>query len=463
MTKTKRKNKTFFNILEIIVDIIVYPVILISFMSSFFMLVSKSKNVITPIFGHTLVRVLTNSMSKYCPEAERNFVRGDVVVLKVQNTMYEVGDVIAFYNYSDQADNIAKVNLTQVTKGREPVFNEDGEPVLDSSGNQTYKDNSYIPVKDENNEVIFDQTLYQNVKDTKVGETIPGTNLSKVSAPEDRHDLDYVRDMSNIKVYFHQIVQIRIDTSGTIFYITKGTANSSTEIVREDLVAGKYVSTGSWLTSLVSFCASTEGMILLVVAPISFIVLIELLSILEQVNNILLEKKVIAREMPFDSKECDKARIGIEMREVDKIFYYDVMPQDYKYEVFDFLWGGFENSKKKKEKYSYETAIESVKVYNMEDPSKYYEVWKKSFTSNKKKQQVDIAFQRSLKEKYINVVCTDYKNEKPSMPKSKIGKKKTFSDINKTIEKIKEREKKMQKDLNQVVDNTNLKENKDDK
>ena len=65
-------------------DIIVYPVILISFMSSFFMLVSKSKNVITPIFGHTLVRVLTNSMSKYCPEAERNFVRGDVVVLKVQ-------------------------------------------------------------------------------------------------------------------------------------------------------------------------------------------------------------------------------------------------------------------------------------------------------------------------------------------------------------------------------------------
>ncbi len=466
MTKAQTKNKkhrSFFNILEIIVDIIVYPVIIISFMSSFFMLVAKSKNVITPIFGYTFVRVLTNSMSVYCPEVQRNFVSGDVVVLKTQDTMYEVGDVIAFYNYTDTADSLAKINLTSVQSGQEQVFDEEGNPVLDEQGNPTYRNNNYLPVKDGEGNTIFDQTLYDNVLNTEVGQNIPGTNFTKQSVPENRHDLDYVRDVSSVRVYFHQIVQIRIDTSGTIFYITKGTTNSSTEIVREDLVAGKYVSTGSWLTGLVSFCASTEGMILLVVAPISFIVLIELLSILEQVNNILLEKKVIAREMPFDSKECDKARIGIEMREVDKIFYYDVMPQDYKYEVFDFLWGEFENSKKKKEKYSYETAIESVKVYNMEDPSKYYEVWKKSFTSNKKKQQVDIAFQRSLKEKYINVVCTDYKNEKPSMPKSKIGKKKTFSDINKTIEKIKEREKKLQKDLNQVADNTNLKENKDDK
>lgn len=437
MTKTKRKNKTFFNILEIIVDIIVYPVILISFMSSFFMLVSKSKNVITPIFGHTLVRVLTNSMSKYCPEAERNFVKGDVVVLKVQNTMYQVGDVIAFYNYSDQADNIAKVNLTQVTKGKEPVFNEDGEPVLDSSGNQTYKDNSYIPVKDENNEVIFDQTLYQNVKDTKVGETIPGTNLSKVSAPEDRHDLDYVRDMSNIKVYFHQIVQIKIDTSGTIFYITKGTTNASTETVREDLVAGKYVPTGKWLTSLVSFCASTEGMIVLVVAPITFIVLIELLSILEQVNNILLEKKVIAREMPYDGKDCKKAKIGIEMRNADKIFYYDVMPPDYKDEVFDFLWGDFEESSKKKEQKIYEIAKGAVKVYNMKDPTKYYQYWKDNTSSKKEKEQIDLSFERSKNEKYIDVGCFEYSNKRP-IPKKPRIKRKKVTEINKALDTIKE-------------------------
>ncbi len=463
MTKAQTKNKkskSFFNILELIVDIIVYPVIIISFMSSFFMLVAKSKNVITPMFGYTFVRVLTNSMSVYCPEAQRNFVSGDVVVLKVQNTMYEVGDVIAFYNYSDQADNLAKLNLTQVTKGKEPVFNEDGEPVLDSSGNQTYKDNSYIPVKDENNEVIFDQTLYQNVKDTKVGETIPGTNLSKVSVPEDRHDLDDVRDMSNIRVYFHQIVQIRIDTSGTVFYITKGTANSSTETVREDLVAGKYVPTGSWLTGLVSFCASTEGMIALVVAPISFVVLIELLSILDQINNILLEKKVIAREMPFDSKECKKAKIGIEMRDVDKIFYYDVMPPDYKYEVFDFLWGELENSKKKKDKHIYQTATQAVKFYNMKEPSKYYEVWKDSFESKKKKEQVDMALKRSEKEKYTDVACFEYRNPRPIPKKPKIKRKK-LENINKTIDKLKEQEDKtLTQNKQKSVDNKEKKDGK---
>ena len=442
MTKAQTKNKkskSFFNILELIVDIIVYPVIIISFMSSFFMLVAKSKNVITPMFGYTFVRVLTNSMSLYCPEAQRNFVSGDVVVLKTQDTMYEVGDVIAFYNYTDIADSLTKVNLTSVQSGQEQVFDEEGNPVLDEQGNPTYRNNNYLPVKDGEGNTIFDQTLYENVLNTEVGQNIPGTNFTKQSVPENRHDLDYVRDLSSVRVYFHQIVQIRIDTSGTVFYITKGTANSSTETVREDLVAGKYVPTGSWLTGLVSFCASTEGMIALVVAPISFVVLIELLSILDQINNILLEKKVIAREMSFDSKDCKKAKIGAEMRDADKIFYYDVMPPDYKYEVFDFLWGELENSKKKKDKHIYQIATQAVKVYNMKEPSKYYEVWKDSFESKKKKEQVDMALKRSEKEKYMDVACFEYRNPRPIPKKPKIKRKK-LENINKTIDKIKEQE-----------------------
>ncbi len=457
MTRAKKK-RSFFNILEIFVDIIVYPVIIISFMSSFFMLVSKSKNVITPIFGHTFVRVLTNSMSVYCPETNRNFVAGDVVVLKTQNSMYEVGDVIAFYNFSDSADSLIKFNLTEVESGQEQVFDTDGNPVLDSKGNPTYRDNNYMPVQDGEGNTIFDQTLYNNVLNAEVGQTIPGTNTIKREVPKNRHDLSYVQDLTSVRVYFHQIVQIKIDASGTIFYITKGTANASTETVREDFVAGKYVPTASWLTGLVSFCSSTEGMILLVVAPISFVVLIELLSILEQVNNILLEKKVIDREIPFDTKDCEKANIGIEMKNTDKIFYYDVMPKEYKQDVFDFLWGGLEYSNKKKDKQILSTAEEAVKVYDMLDPTEYYQVFKDSFKSERKKQQVELAFERSKREKYIDVTWFEYRNKKsqPKSQKLKTEQRKTI-DMGKGIFDL---EKDLKKEYNQEE---NKKETKNDK
>ena len=449
MTSSKRKNITFFKVLEIIVDIIVYPVIIISFMSSFFMLVAKSKNVISPIFGHTFVRVLSSSMSVYCPEAERNFNKGDVVLLKVQNSMYEVGDIIAFYSYNDNADTLVKLDLTQIESGNEQVFDENGNPVLDEQGNITYRQNNYMPVKDS-----FDEELYENVQNAQVGEKILGTNYIKSAVPQNRHDLDYVRDQSSTKVYFHQIVQIKIDTSGTIFYITKGTYNDSTETVREDLVAGKYLPTAKWLTDVVSFCSSTEGMIALVVAPISFIVLIELLSILEQINNIILERKVIAREMPFDGKDCQKARIGIEMRDTDKIFYYDVMPKDYKAEVFEFLWGEFKNSEKQSERDQYDLAWASLKVYNMKDPSRYYQLWKQSFDSLKKKQQVDISQSRSKKEKYIDVACFEYRNERP-IPKKPRIKRKKITEINNTIENLKQSEENTKKLKNNIKNKKN--------
>ncbi len=434
MTSLKRKNLTFFKVLEIIVDIIVYPVIIISFMSSFFMLVAKSKNVLSPVFGYTFARVLSSSMSVYCPEAGRNFNKGDVVLIKVQNSMYKVGDIIAFYSYNDNADTLVKLDLTQIESGDEQVFDENGNPVLDEQGNITYRQNNYMPVENS-----FDEELYENVKNAQVGENILGTNYIKSAVPQNRHDLDYVRDQSSTKVYFHQIVQIKIDTSGTIFYITKGTYNDSTETVREDLVAGKYLPTAKWLTDVVSFCSSTEGMIALVVAPISFIVLVELLSILEQINNIILERKVIAREMPFDGKDCQKARIGIEMRDTDKIFYFDVMPKDYKDEVFDFLWGEFKNSEKQSERDQYDLASASLKVYNMKDPSRYYQLWKQSFDSLKEKQQVDIAQSRSKKEKYIDVACFEYRNERP-IPKKPRIKRKKITEINNTIENLKQSE-----------------------
>ena len=58
-------------------------------------LISKKDRAITPIFGHAIVRVLSNSMSTYCDEANRSFFKGDIAIIKSESS-YRVGDVIAF-------------------------------------------------------------------------------------------------------------------------------------------------------------------------------------------------------------------------------------------------------------------------------------------------------------------------------------------------------------------------------
>lgn len=417
---TFKKKKTFFNILEMIVDIIVYPVIIISFLSSFFMLVAKSKNVISPIFGHSFVRVLSGSMSKYCPEANRNFLKGDIAMIRANLPKYEVGDVIAFYNYNDSADNLKLFDLTSYESSSVPELDKDGHEVKDDKGNVKYVTNRYAPVKDKNGNIVYNNSLYNSIVNTNVGgqfyDEQTAQTYTKVAPPKNRKTLKDVQN-TNTQVNFHQVVQIKIDTSGTIFYVTKGTANAEKDSfeIRQDFVAGKYVNTPKWISSVINFCASTEGMIILVVAPISFIVLIELLSILEQINNILLEKKVVNREIPFDTKDCIKANIGYEMRDADKVYYYDVMPPDYKEDVFEFLWGCLKYSKNKKDIKVYDTAVVALSVYDMENPNLYYMAWSEMFKSKRSQMAIQNAQERSLKEKYADVLYVDYQNTKPEV------------------------------------------------
>ena len=110
--KTK-KNKTFYQVLGIIGDIILIPVILIALISSSAMFVARSQNTLPSIFGLTLVFVASESMEP------SGFMKGDVLfltkcdpyTLKVgtpNDIEDELGDVIAFYSYS---------NLTSLNNG----------------------------------------------------------------------------------------------------------------------------------------------------------------------------------------------------------------------------------------------------------------------------------------------------------------------------------------------------------
>ena len=415
MVKKVKRKTTFVRVVEYIVNIIVYPIIIISFFSSFFMLVARSNNLVSPIFGKTFVRVLSNSMSEYCPEAERHFVKGDIAVVQTKNVTYQVGDIIAFYYHHDDEDNAQLFNLTQIETKQVEKLDQNGNVVTDENGQTVYVENRYSPVRDDNGEVVFNTELYNSIINASVGEEFYYEEYKKyyqkTQAPEDRDTVEEVIE-ANTPVYFHQIVQIKIDASGTIFYVTKGTANSATDgyAIREDFVAGKYVSTPDWLASLINFCASTEGMLLLVVFPISIVVLVELLSVIEQINNLLLEKRVINREVPFDTKECAKASIGLEMRESDKIYLYDVMPGEFKLDVYNFLWGCLEESQNKKQQKIYATSKLATNVYDENNLEPYYSTWSDMFKSKRMKKQIAQAQVKAENDRYADVLNKEYQN-----------------------------------------------------
>ncbi len=459
-----------------IVNIIVYPVIIISFVSSFFMLVARSNNLVSPIFGHTFVRVLSNSMSAYCPEVGRRFLKGDIAVVDTSSSTYQVGDVIAFYYHHDDEDNNQLFDLTKVETKQVEKLDENGNVVKDEFNETIYVNNSYYPVKNESGEVVFNTELYNSIINANVGDKFYYEDYqeyyTKIAPSENRDTLEQVVK-ANTSVYFHQIVQIKIDASGTIFYITKGTANSASDsyAIREDYVAGKYANTPSWLVSIISFCSSTEGMLILVVLPISIIVLVELLSVIEQINNILLEKKVINREIPFDTKECQKANIGLEMRETDKIYLYDVLPSEFKMDAYEFLWGCLEPSQNKKQQKIYATSKLAISVYDENNVTPYYMTWSEFFKSKRMKKLVAQTQIKAENNRYADVLNKEYQNyrkgEEPNefddtdkiLKKDKLLKEEDKFAIDKNIYETKYGEK-LKKSIDDKFDEINEKENK---
>ncbi len=440
------RKRSIFKIVSNIVDIIVFPVIILSLCVSCFMLLSKSEKTITPVFGVAFARVLSNSMSRYCDEAHRSFYKGDICILSTKTT-YEVGDVIAFYNYKDSADSVYdKFDITTTSKATLPEKDENGNIVYNEDGTVKTYSNDYYPVKDENGNVVFDQTLFDAVKNAKDGEIIEGTSEYKKQSPSNRMSVEKVSKKADI--YFHQIVQIKIDTTGTVFYVTKGSANGSTDgEIREDFVVGKYVTSSKWLSDFIGFCSSSLGLIVLVIVPTSLIIMFESLSILEQISNIVLEKKVVARALAFDTKECKKAKICDEMPYYNKMYLYDVMPKKYKPDLYEQLWGIYRDSHKKKQRKLFEISRHAIENYNVKDTQEYYDVWLEYYNSSFKQKKIVAAQKKAKKDRFSPVVMFEYQNFRPKkhnkdnikkIQLTKEQQEKKFIEIMSRIDKINE-------------------------
>lgn len=339
-TEKTKKYKTFYQVLGIIGDILLIPIILIALISSSAMFVARSQNALPSIFGLSLVFVASESMEP------SGFMKGDVLFLtkcdpyslKVgtpDDDTDELGDVIAFYSYSDPADK--GISLNRVSN---------------------------------------DQVL-----------TAPNPNNLQVATASERKSVSELPE--NTKIVFHEVVGRYVDDDGTLFLETKGTGNVSKDVikVRADYVLGRYSYTPNWLRATFRFCASQMGMIILVVMPLGILILFECFSLIEQTNNMMIEKAVIQGKIRYNAPESLKANVGIEMNEIEKVRFYALAAEEDKQGVEDFLWKYLETgSKKEKEEYSF--VKKSVAKFKT-NPEAYFDMWIERIKGKKNKERLN--------------------------------------------------------------------------
>lgn len=364
--KKVKKQKTLYAIFGIISDIFVYPVIIIALISSIAMFTSKSNNVVPPIFGFSFVKVLSGSM------VASDFMINEIVLVnQSQKNDVKKGDIVAFYYPTQSLEDRESLTLA------DDVVSKDNLKIVITVGGE-------------------EKTIERSGKDY----FIPKDKITE-----------------NAKVYFHFIENVYVDeTDGIVYFETKGSSNSSADsyLVREDLIVGKYANTPKFIRKALTFCSTALGMILLVVVPLSILVLLEMLSVLEQFSNIILEKKVLQQKVRFDSDEAVKANIAIELRNFDKVYFYDITsPQD-KAKLYDMQWGYMDNLalSKRNQKY-FDTVNESLKVYNEEDSSSYWKYWEQSTKGTKKKQKLGKLRDKAFEIKYTAIALDKLLKDTP--------------------------------------------------
>lgn len=357
----RREEKTFYKVLGTVADIIMYPVLIVSLLSAFFMLISNRNSSLPSAFGISVVKVMSGSM------VERGFEVGDVVFVKKTDTAtLKVGDVVAFYKQFDSCDMALK--------------------------------NDFVKLEDYDG--------------TNLGQQIQGRTTIKQLKEK------------TMPVYFHRIKNIYVlPQDGTLFFETAGSKTENTEndylsdgYIRSDFIVGKYVNTPRFVRDAMKFCASSTGMICLVVMPLSVLVLLECLSIVEQINNIILENKVFYHEEPYDSKESIKANIGKDMDLYRQIYFYATSPPVDRDKIKMFLWANsfdeYASSKELELKDLIEQSDKLLKNENTIDQKEYFDFWSKNLKYRYQKRRYDkLMKEHELQLAYLKNNTNDKSNQ----------------------------------------------------
>lgn len=334
-------------------DILFYPIIFIALFCCLFLYIDKSENKIPSVFGVSIVKISSGSMK------EGGFNVGDVVFLKNNSTKdLRAGDIIAFYYYMDTSDYC----------------------YIDTSGQNDFE--NLILVQEYNRMEEIASDYKDNLPEPAKEKTSNRATVEEVSS-------------KNVKIYFHRIVKIFVTDDGTLFFQTQGdNYNSSPDryLICEDYVVGQYSYTPVWIRSVFSFITTTTGVFSLIFLPLSVLVLFMMFSIIEQISNIYTERKVLKRELQFNSKEALDANIGTEMSLLDKIEFFISSPPKYRSKVAQFLWGYLKYSKKK-DIIKYEKIMFVTEIFE-ENPKHFWMYWINNTKSKNLKIKIEKLWQK---------------------------------------------------------------------
>ena len=313
-----KKTKNFYYWMGKISDIFIYPIILLAVITSFSMFNAKMENKVYMLAGHSFVKVLSGSM-----RADGFEVGDNVLIRRADTDNLRPGDIIAFYYYQDSSvdDPLHKAEITDFD-------------------NLPYEDCDEI-----------DYDIRKSREDAEEAKT---------------------------KIYFHTIQKVYMSPDGIRFFETKGSSNANADIfkTREDFVVGRYIYTPKFVRGMFSFFSSTIGMIILVIVPLTILICMQMLSLLEQVSILMLEKKVLQRQAEFDSEECLSSNVVSDMRNFDKVYLYDMISEDKKEKLALYLWGHLKYKDKKQTKLSkiYLVSQKAISLYKTNRYA-YYHYW----------------------------------------------------------------------------------------
>lgn len=326
-----KKKNTIYTLFGKIGDILLIPIFVLSFFVSSLILFQNKSDTVPSVFGVSIVKILSGSMEK------SGFHINESVIISKTNTKKlwgdeNGGDIIAFFNYADDADkSLHKVQLTSLDQEIEVTAN----------------------------------------------------------APTNRKTLKDLQG-KKYRVYFHQIVGVYADETGARYFKTKGTSNASADInlIREDFVIGKYVNTPQWIRGAIKWLASPTGMICCVCIPLGILVILQALALIEQVNFMYVERKLCRGEMDWQDYEAQRLIKTGDMEQTCKIIYYSMVDENEREELKQALWI-FPNKMSKKQQQEKNIVDEASGILEIQGKEKYLEFWKNNLKWNWDKKRIE--------------------------------------------------------------------------
>lgn len=256
MSKSEVKERTVFNkICSILIDVFIVPVILIAFICAIFMSSAKANNNVPSVMGNSIVEVLTSSMA-----VDGGFYPGEVLIIDqtVNTDNLKVGDCIAFY-----APKASGWTTTGDASGDSLIIFHRIVRIIYANETKNGVETGVVKKHFVCRGDAIGQLSASN------GTLIPTQNKLD-GAEESEWGGDYDEN-GNIKTGGGYVVKLVDDTTVEIDnnnVPTGSKSQSELQYVTSDYVVGAYkAKLGGFLSSVIKFCCSELGIILLVIIP----------------------------------------------------------------------------------------------------------------------------------------------------------------------------------------------------